>query len=101
MRSTPQPGEAGGTSANAPVCRRSGGPPARSGKLKRLSIRVGLRRGVAGQRLSVRLGTLTEREARRLSDLAGPWRAATIGGSMAGYRVARLDEIEEFTDAGC
>src|SRR5262252_1997770 len=45
-------------------------------------------------------------------DFAGPWRTTTMGGPspwrtnddrwpMAGYAVAHLDEIEEFSDAGC
>src|SRR5215510_9589087 len=33
--------------------------------------------------------------------LARTQRKATMGGSMAGYAVAHLDEIEEFADAGC
>ncbi len=34
-------------------------------------------------------------------DLAGPTAKATMGGAMAGYAIAHLDEIEEFADAGC
>jgi hypothetical protein len=40
-------------------------------------------------------------EARRLPGFAGPERTATMGGPMARYAVAHLDEIEEFADAGC
>src|SRR5262249_20877795 len=42
-----------------------------------------------------RAGGLTPAGFRR------PRRTATIGGPMAGYAVAHLDEIEEFADVGC
>src|SRR5215831_19593139 len=42
---------------------------------------------------------LDRAEAWRL--LVSPGRTATMGGTMAGYAVAHLDEIEEFEDAGC
>ena len=33
--------------------------------------------------------------------MVSPGQTATMGGPMAGYAVAHLDEIEEFADAGC
>jgi hypothetical protein len=55
--------------------------------------------GMLGQGVSMREDTSTEREAWR--SVGSPGTASRMGGPMAGYAVAQLDEIEELADAGC